>query len=427
MIDRRIGDPRAPRTSASPRSARCATTGSATARRRPAPRPARPSRSSSATSTSCASGRSARVETLHAAGVTEARLYGEDPDDGIGGAGAFFLLLDEPEVYGLPPDPVVTTATCRRCGGTPRWPRSALLAGAVAAFVGGADEPGGGPQRPVDQRPGHEAVPGSQGGRRGGRRRGGGRGGRGERALDGAGRDVHVVLRPPGRQGRRRGRPTSRPTCSSAAWPPGSSLLAAGADLTGRPALRRAGRLGGAGRPSASASWRWSTTSAGPSASSTCCGWSSRPRRCRSAPGSSPRTAPLAGLAAGGRDRPAAAGLPAPCAARPAAAAWRPVPPGSAAALFAPAVASYTAVLLTDTATPAWHEAHRELPFVFVGSAAAASGGLGMVVRPARPGRPGPAARGRRGGCSSWPPSTGWSARWASPAEPLHHGHAPAG
>ena len=39
----------------------------------------------------------------------DARLYGNDPDDGVGGAGAFFLLLDEPEVYGLPPDPVVTT------------------------------------------------------------------------------------------------------------------------------------------------------------------------------------------------------------------------------------------------------------------------------------------------------------------------------
>ena len=41
--------------------------------------------------------------------MTEARLYGEDPDDGVGGDGAFFLLLDEPEVYGLPPDPVVPT------------------------------------------------------------------------------------------------------------------------------------------------------------------------------------------------------------------------------------------------------------------------------------------------------------------------------
>src|SRR5512132_110395 len=51
----------------------------------------------------------ARVTQLHGAGVADARLYGEDPDDGVGGDGAFFLLLDEPEVYGLPPDPVVTT------------------------------------------------------------------------------------------------------------------------------------------------------------------------------------------------------------------------------------------------------------------------------------------------------------------------------
>jgi formate dehydrogenase iron-sulfur subunit len=50
-----------------------------------------------------------RLDELHQAGNTQARLYGEDPEDGVGGAGAFFLLLDEPEVYGLPPDPVVTT------------------------------------------------------------------------------------------------------------------------------------------------------------------------------------------------------------------------------------------------------------------------------------------------------------------------------
>ncbi|MEW2544243.1 4Fe-4S dicluster domain-containing protein [Streptomyces sp. NPDC047002] len=50
-----------------------------------------------------------RVDQLHEAGVTDARLYGHDPDDGVGGDGAFFLLLDEPEVYGLPPAPVVTT------------------------------------------------------------------------------------------------------------------------------------------------------------------------------------------------------------------------------------------------------------------------------------------------------------------------------
>ncbi|MFC4909613.1 4Fe-4S dicluster domain-containing protein [Actinomadura gamaensis] len=51
----------------------------------------------------------ARVEELHEVGVEDARLYGHDPEDGVGGDGAFFLLLDEPEVYGLPPDPVVTT------------------------------------------------------------------------------------------------------------------------------------------------------------------------------------------------------------------------------------------------------------------------------------------------------------------------------
>ncbi|MER0483615.1 4Fe-4S dicluster domain-containing protein [Streptomyces sp. Edi2] len=50
-----------------------------------------------------------RVDQLHAAGVDGARLYGHDPGDGVGGDGAFFLLLDDPEVYGLPPDPVVTT------------------------------------------------------------------------------------------------------------------------------------------------------------------------------------------------------------------------------------------------------------------------------------------------------------------------------
>lgn len=50
-----------------------------------------------------------RVDQLHERGVSEARLYGHDPDDGVGGDSAFFLLLDEPEVYGLPPDPVVTT------------------------------------------------------------------------------------------------------------------------------------------------------------------------------------------------------------------------------------------------------------------------------------------------------------------------------
>ena len=50
-----------------------------------------------------------RVAKLQAEGVRDAQLYGRDPRDGVGGMGAFFLLLDDPEVYGLPPDPVVST------------------------------------------------------------------------------------------------------------------------------------------------------------------------------------------------------------------------------------------------------------------------------------------------------------------------------
>jgi formate dehydrogenase iron-sulfur subunit len=49
----------------------------------------------------------ARLATLQSQGVETARLYGRDENDGVGGNGAFFLLLDEPEVYGLPPDPIV--------------------------------------------------------------------------------------------------------------------------------------------------------------------------------------------------------------------------------------------------------------------------------------------------------------------------------
>ncbi|MFJ6214752.1 NrfD/PsrC family molybdoenzyme membrane anchor subunit [Streptomyces sp. NPDC092296] len=52
------------------------------------------------------------------------------------------------------------------------------------------------------------------------------------------------------------------------------------------------------------------------------------------------------------------------------------------AALLGPAVAAYTAVLAADTAVPAWHEVHRELPFVFVGSAAAAASGMALVTSP---------------------------------------------
>ncbi|MGW4043856.1 4Fe-4S dicluster domain-containing protein [Streptomyces sp. NPDC004721] len=77
----------------------------------------------------------ARVARLHAAGVTDARLYGESPDDGVGGDGAFFLLLDEPEVYGLPPDPVVTTRDLPAMWKHAAAAAVSLTALAVATFV----------------------------------------------------------------------------------------------------------------------------------------------------------------------------------------------------------------------------------------------------------------------------------------------------
>ena len=51
-------------------------------------------------------------------------------------------------------------------------------------------------------------------------------------------------------------------------------------------------------------------------------------------------------------------------------------------ALLGPAVAAYTAALISDTAVPAWHDGYREMPFVFVGSAAMAGGGLGLLAAP---------------------------------------------
>ena len=77
----------------------------------------------------------ARVGELHDQGKDEARLYLENPEDGIGGGGAFFLLLDEPEVYGLPPDPVVTTRDLPRMWRHVATAGAALAAGAFVASL----------------------------------------------------------------------------------------------------------------------------------------------------------------------------------------------------------------------------------------------------------------------------------------------------
>ncbi|QWF20567.1 polysulfide reductase NrfD [Nocardioides sp. LMS-CY] len=55
---------------------------------------------------------------------------------------------------------------------------------------------------------------------------------------------------------------------------------------------------------------------------------------------------------------------------------------GVGAGVLGPPLATYTAALLGNTVVPAWHEAHRELPFVFGGSGAQAAGGLAMMLVP---------------------------------------------
>jgi formate dehydrogenase iron-sulfur subunit len=77
-----------------------------------------------------------RLEMVHEAGVTDARLYGAD-EEGYG-MGAFFLLLDDPEVYGLPPDPEVVTRKFESLLGPAAAATGALALGIAAAFIGGA-------------------------------------------------------------------------------------------------------------------------------------------------------------------------------------------------------------------------------------------------------------------------------------------------
>ncbi|MFE4368050.1 NrfD/PsrC family molybdoenzyme membrane anchor subunit [Streptomyces sp. NPDC056835] len=156
-----------------------------------------------------------------------------------------------------------------------------------------------------------------------------------------------------------------------------AALLAAGADLTGRPALCRASRLGSFG--ALAASMYLLVADLG------------RPERflhmLRVAKPSSPMSVGTWILVAFGPGDALAAmaellpvSLRATLPGRLLRMAARPA--GLSAAVFAPGVASYTAALLSQTAVPAWHEAHRELPFVFTGSAAASGGGLGMLLAP---------------------------------------------
>lgn len=91
------------------------------------------------------------------------------------------------------------------------------------------------------------------------------------------------------------------------------------------------------------------------------------------------------------------------------------------AAVLGPALASYTAALLSDTAVPAWHDGYPEMPFVFVGSAATAAGGLGLLGAPVSQSAP---ARylALLGTCSELAAFQRMTRRIGMVAEPYHSG-----
>ena len=145
----------------------------------------------------------------------------------------------------------------------------------------------------------------------------------------------------------------------------GSSLLAGGADLTGRPELARVAKAGAAAAGAVSLGLLVHDLG--------------RPARFLNMMRVFKVTSPMSvgsWLLAGY--------VPA-CAAAAACALTGRLPRAGAAAtagaaLLGPLVASYTAALISDTAVPAWHDGFREMPFIFTGSGAMAAGGLGLLA-----------------------------------------------
>lgn len=249
-------------------------------------------------------------------------------------------------------------------------------------------------------RSGKQDLPGGSEGTEGGS---GGNGRPGDQAQPAGAERANGGGRSSGGGGRRRGRGggerrmvpdatfTSyygRPVVKPAPWEPdipvymflggvaaGSSLLAAGADLLGKSSLRRSGRLGALigigvgtyylihdlGRPSRFLNMMRVAKPTSPMSVGT---WIVA------------AYAPFAGLAGVAEF---AGLLPGRLSGIAGLLRFAARPAGLAAAATGPGLASYTAVLLTDTATPTWFAARRHLPFVFVGSAAAASGGWNMI------------------------------------------------
>lgn len=263
---------------------------------------------------------------------------------------------------------------------TPGEPRDAVdTGGAGAPLSGGAttgEGDGGGMTGTGDGSGGHGRADG------GGGHSKGGRGGRGRK---GGGGEESMVPRAEFRS--YYGRPVLKPPVWEWMVPAylltgglsaGAALLAAGADLTGRPALCRSCRIGGFGALLAS--------------SYLLIGDLGRPLRfhhmMRVAKPSSPMSVGTWILLSYGPGSSLAGMIELlpeswrPRGALGTALTWVARVSGLSAAVIAPALASYTAVLLSQTAVPAWHEAHKELPFVFTGSAAASGAGLAMICAP---------------------------------------------
>jgi formate-dependent nitrite reductase membrane component NrfD len=171
----------------------------------------------------------------------------------------------------------------------------------------------------------------------------------------------------------------------------GSSMLAAGADLTGRPVMRRAGRLTALAALGASTYFLINDLG--------------RPERfhhmLRVAKPTSPMSMGTWILSAFG----ALAGTAAAADVATMMPRLRRIGPlaggvargtGFGAAAVAPALATYTGVLLANTAMPSWHAAHQELPVVFAGSALASGAGVGLVGAALAPGGMAEAAPARR-------------------------------
>ena len=257
------------------------------------------------------------------------------------------------------PDPMVTTATCRRCTGCRRGGR--LLLGRRAGVFSG-------PEMSDDTRPGHLGS-GRPGRRLGGT--GGGTGRPGPVAGPGWGRAAGG------------GPPAFRsyygmPIIKEPVWDATiSRLIFSSVDWRAPPARRGGAEL--RGRPNVARAIKPASMAAGLSGMPWCTTWACR-RAFQHAAGAK-ATSPMsvgAWLLAAYAPMSATASFSATTGRL-----RRLGVIGTAgAAALGPGVATYTAALISNTAVPAWHGGYRHMPFLFAASSASAAAGLGMAAAP---------------------------------------------